>query len=294
MHGVQRFRFGLLAGAACLTVIAPAAAQPTPQAERGFDRYVQLTEQRMAAETRPGGHFLWIDGLPEAQRRSVITQLERGTVVSQQLTTPAPAGEIATPGALIHHWVGIVFIPGAKVSDVLTFVQDYDHQQNYYAPEVERSKLLERSGNDFKIYLRLKQTDIITVVLDTDYDVHYEQLDSTHASSRSYSTRVAEIDHPDEANERALSPGQDHGFLWRIDSYWRFEEKSGGVFVQCEAISLTRDVPLGLGWMVAPLIEQVPKQSLEFTLGATRKAVLGRLGGGSARQDESLRQGNQP
>jgi hypothetical protein len=80
--------------------------------------------------------------------------------------------------------------------------------------------------------------------------------------------------HPGSAGERALSPNNDHGFLWRLNSYWRFEQTPRGVFVQCEAISLTRDIPVGLGWVIGPLVEQVPKESLEFTLGATRRAVL--------------------
>jgi hypothetical protein len=263
--------------AAWLSVPAPVAAQLTPEATRGFERYVQLTEKRMSAEESSGAAFLRIDGLPEAQRQSDLAQLENGKVVSEQLTTSAAAVEIATPGALIHHWVGTVFIPGAALPQVLAIVQDYDHQQQYYKPEVERSKLLTRSADDFTIYLRLKQTDILTVVLDTEYQVHYARLDANRVTSRSYSTRVAEIARPGEAHERALSSSEDHGFLWRINSYWCFEQTPAGVFVQCEAISLTRDIPVGFGWMLTPLIEQVPRESLEFTLGATRKAVLNRM-----------------
>ncbi|MGO9642789.1 MAG: hypothetical protein ACLP1Y_15955 [Candidatus Acidiferrales bacterium] len=292
MSGNLRFRAAVFVMTGWFCAAAPAFAQLTPEAARGFERYVQLTEQRMSAEVRPGAPFLQVDGLPEAQRQSVLAQLERGEVVSQQLTTPAPTAEIATPGALIHHWVGTVFIPGATLRQVLALVQDYDHQHLYYQPEVERSKLLARSGDDFKIYLRLKQIDVITVVLDTEYDVHYEQLDANRAESHSYSTRIAEIARPGEAGERALPASDDHGFLWRINSYWRFEETRRGVFVQCEAISLTRDIPVGLGWLIAPLIEHVPRESLEFTLEATRKAVLNRASPASPRQDAGLRSGD--
>jgi len=276
MRGTLKIQIAISIFAAWLSTAVPAAAQLTPAATRGFERYVQLTENRMSAEELPGAAFLRIDRLPDAQRQSDLAQLENGKVVSEHLTTSAPAAEIATPGALIHHWVGTVFISGATLPQVLAVVQDYDRQHEYYAPEVERSKLLARSRDDFTIYLRLKQTDILTVVLDTEYQVHYARLDAYRVTSRSYSTRVAEIVHPGEAHERALSSSDDHGFLWRINSYWRFEQTARGVFVQCEAISLTRDIPVGLGWMLAPLIEQVPRQSLEFTLGATRKAVLSR------------------
>jgi hypothetical protein len=260
--------------ATALWVPAPAAAQLRPEAQRGFERYVQLTEQRISADLGPGGVFLQIDALPETKRRSDLAQLENGEVVSEQLMTSAPAAEIATPGALIHHWVGTVFIPGATLQQVLSILEDYDHHQEYYSPEVLRSKILARTGDDFTVYYRLKQTDILTVVLDTEYQIHYQRLDANREVSHSYSTRVAEIAHPGGANERALPPGNDHGFLWRINTYWRFAQTPRGVFVQCEAISLTRDIPVGLGWLAAPLVQQIPKESLEFTLGATRRAVL--------------------
>jgi hypothetical protein len=66
--------------------------------------------------------------------------------------------------------------------------------------------------------------------------------------------------------------------MWRLNSYWRFLEKDNGVYVQCEAISLTRDVPTGLNWLIGPFIESIPKESLEFTLQSTRNAVLRRSG----------------
>jgi hypothetical protein len=276
MRGTSNFLAAVFALAGSLMAATPAAAQLTPEANRGFERYVQLTEQRMKAEVRPGAAFLRMDSLPAAQRQTVLARLERGEVVTEQLTTSAPAAEIATPGALIHHWVGTIFIPGATLPQVLALVQDYDQAHQYYQPEVERSKLLARNGDDFSIYLRLRQTDVITVVLDTEYDVHYERLDAQRAASRSLSTRVAELVRPGEPGERALSAADDHGFLWRINSYWRFEETPRGVYVQCEAISLTRDIPLGLGWLISPFIESIPRQSLEFTLGATRKGVLAR------------------
>jgi len=68
--------------------------------------------------------------------------------------------------------------------------------------------------------------------------------------------------------------GDDDGFLWRLYSYWRFYQSQDGVFVQCHAISLTRNVPAGLGWIVRPFLETIPRDSLRFTLEATRNAVV--------------------
>jgi hypothetical protein len=258
-------------------IVAPlptSATELSTEAVQGFDQYVRLTERRMQGELGPGGVFLWIDGLPEPRRSDANARLQRGEVISARMQTSDPSGQSSTPGALIHHWVGTVFIPGASLRQALALVQDYDHHSEYYKPEVEKSKTIERAGDDFKVYLRLMQKKIITVVLDTEYSVHYHQLDATRAFSDSHSTRIAEVAHPGEANERLMLPGNDDGFLWRLNSYWRFSEANHGLYIQCEAISLTRDIPTGLNWLIAPFIESIPKESLEFTLQATRTAVL--------------------
>jgi hypothetical protein len=252
------------------------AAELKPEAVRGFNRYVQLTEQRMQVELQPGGAFLWVESLPESRRGDVYSRLQRGEIITSRIKTQDATGQLQTPGALIHHWVGTVFIPGASLQQVQTLLQDYDHHFEYFAPDVTKSRTLEHTGNDFKVYFRLTRKKIITVVLDTEYDVHHQQIDAAHAESRSYSTRTAEVEHVGETNERQLPPGKDGGFLWRLYSYWRFYEADHGVYVQCEAISLTRNIPTGLNWLIAPFIESIPKESLEFTLRSTRTAVLGR------------------
>jgi hypothetical protein len=250
------------------------AAKLQPGAAAGFTRYVQLTEERMQLELRPNGAFLWIDALTPERRREAETALRRGEIITDHIETRDPAGLVRLPGALIHHWVGLIFIPGASLDRVLRTVQDYDNHQRYYGPQVMKSKLLQRTGDDFKVYLRLRQVKVITVVMDTEYQVHYARLDPTRAQSRAYATHIAEVEHPGEKNERGLPAGNDHGFLWRLNSYWRFSATSDGVYVQCEAISLSRDVPAGLDALVGPFLETIPKQSLEFTLRATRSAVL--------------------
>jgi hypothetical protein len=270
-----------LALAICAATRPPGtcASDLRPEAVQGFDRYIRLTEQRMAGELKAGGTFLWLDSLPESDRTGTDLRLKRGEVVSEKLHTPEASGSSSTPGALIHHWVGTVFIPGASLRQVLALIQDYDHHDEYFSPDVLKSKTLEHHGDDFKVYLRLKKKKVVTVVLDTEYLVHYHSLDAARAYNESYSTRISEISHPGEADETASPDGKGEGFLWRLDSYWRFAEREGGVYVQCEAISLTRDIPTGLNWLIAPFIESIPRESLEFTLVSTRAAVIrGRAG----------------
>jgi len=174
---------------------------------------------------------------------------------------------------LIHDWIGAVFIPGTTVEETLALIQDYDNHKNIYQPEVIDSALKSRCGNDFKIYLRLLKKKIITVVLDSDHDVHYLSLDRTRWFCRTRTTRIAEVEDAGSPKERVLPPDTGHGFLWRLDSYWRFEEKNGGVYAECRAISLTRDVPFGLGWIIDPIIQNLPRESLINTLEATRQAL---------------------
>ena len=152
--------------------------------------------------------------------------------------------------------------------------QDYNHHQDIYKPEVVRSKLLSHSGNDFKIFYQIRKHKVITVTLDTEHDVRYFQMDAAHAYSRSTSTRIAEVENAGQANEREKVVGRDGGFLWRIDSWWRWEEKDGGIYVECESVSLTRDIPTGLGWLIRPFVTSIPKESLEDTLGSTRSGLL--------------------
>jgi len=251
-----------------------AATELKPEAAQGYARYVQLTEERMKSELAPGGIFLSVDGLPEPQRSDTYARLQRGEVVTARLRTKDSSGKLRTPDALIHHWVGTIFIPGASLKQVLTLLQDYNRHDVYYKPEVVQSKTMEHAGDEFKIHYRLVRKKIITVVLDTDYDVHYHAVDSAHAYSDSHATRIAEVEHSGEPGERDMPPGNDGGFLWRLDSYWRFVDTGRGVFVQCEAISLTRDIPTGLGWLIGPFVETIPKESLAFTLESTRDAVL--------------------
>ena len=258
-------------------MFAPSPGNATdlrPEAARGFDQYIRLTEQRMKGDLAPGGLFLWVDALQEPRRSDVYARLQLGEEISEKLHTADPSGESSTPGAMIHHWVGTIFIPGVSLSQVLAVVRDYDRHAEYYAPDVMRSRTIEHKGGDFKIFYRLRKKKILTIILDADFDVHHRVLSPGHEYSDSFSTRIAQVENAGEPNERELPPGKDGGYLWRLNSYWRYFDSGRGVYVQCEAISMTRDIPAGLGWLIGPMVESVPKESLEFTLQSTRSAVL--------------------
>ena len=274
----------LLAAAALypVTVDFAQGAEPEPaklhaNTLEAFDRYVKLTEARNAEELKRGTNLLWIDELPSAERSEAYAALKRGEVKMKKLETRDGGKEIACPAGIIHHWAGVVFIPGAKLEDVLGMLEDYDKHYIYFGPDVERSKIESRNGEHFRVFLRFRRHKVITVVLNTEHDIQYFRDGPGRAHSRSSAVRIAEVENPGKQEEREKPPGEDGGFLWRMETWWRIEERDGGVYVQSEVVSLTRDIPVLLKWMIEPFVTSVPKETLSATLVATRKAVQGRM-----------------
>jgi hypothetical protein len=175
---------------------------------------------------------------------------------------------------MIHHWAGVMFIPKAMLSETIAVLQDYENEPSIYNPEIRRSKLIERRGNRSKIYLQFYNKSIVTVVLDAYFDVVETYIGSTQAQSASRSTRIVEVVNPNSPDEHERTDGNDHGYMWRLYSYWRIEEKGGGVYIQNESITLSRTVPVMLAWLINPLTKSIPREVLHDMLTDTKKAVL--------------------
>jgi hypothetical protein len=257
-----------------VAIADPAPSQLKHATAEAFNRCVRLTDERSDSELKRGSGLLWIDGLPEAERARAYEDLKHGAVKMRKLETLDNGRTIETPGGLVHHWVGLAFIPGAKLHDVLDVLQDYDHHAVYYAPDVERSKLESRDGDHFRVFLRFRRHKVVTVVLNTEHEVHYFRDSPTRAHSRSSAVRIAQLENAGKSDEREKAPGDDDGFLWRMETWWRTVESDGGVYVQSEVVSLTRNIPAGLGWLIGPFVTSIPNETLAFTMEATRKAVL--------------------
>lgn len=252
------------------------AAELKAKTETAFNTYVAATELRMHEELQPGGAFLYVDRLKENERRDSYNRLKAGEILVEKLETRSSTDIKDVPDGMVHHWVGLVFVPGVSVAQVLPVVQDYDHRAELYKPEVIASRLVSHQGNDYKIFLRLYQKKFTTVVFNTDYDVHWGEAGPGKMYSNSISTRIAEVKDSSHPDGPEYPPGQGTGYLWRLNTYWRFEETDGGVYIQCEALSLTRDIPTGLGWLLRPLVSKIPRDSLNRALGRTREVILAR------------------
>lgn len=247
------------------------AAELQPKTLEGWEASVRFTEQRIAGELDKGPTFLGIDFLSPNESRSVRTLLRNGGVFIRKMTTVDGTGqEIQVKDGMVHHWMGAIFVPGVDLDSLIRWVQDYDHHEKYFK-EVEKSKLLSRDHATFKIFFRLRRKKIITVFYNTEHTAIYRQHDPRRVSSHSLTTKIAELDDPGTPGEKEKPIGNDSGFLWRLNSYWRFQEEDGGVVVECESISLSRSIPFGLGWLVKGYVESVPRESLENTLTSLRE-----------------------
>jgi hypothetical protein len=242
---------------------------------RAFQAYVAVTESQNNESLRLGP-FLWVDGLPERERKAAFAQLLRGEVEMQRVGGTKGGGSAEVPGGMIHDWKGIVFVPQAKLAEVLEVLEDYDHQSIYYMPDVEKSQIESHNGDHYRVFLRFRRHKIVTVVLDTEHDVTYYRDSATREHSRSSAVRIAQVEDAGSPEEKEKTPGEDAGYLWGMETWWRLEERDGGVYVQNQVVTLTRDIPTGLGWLIEPFTTSIPKETLEFTLQATRKAVLAR------------------
>lgn len=251
----------LLAAAAAM----PAMAQAPAAASAAFDDYVRGVESRLAQQHASAAGFL-AGGLAPDTRR----QLRQQELIIDRVAD-RPQEEL--PGALLHHWRGTAFAPGATAAGFEAMMRDLSVFPRIYAPEVLAATVRERHGEQMLATMRVRQKHVIIVVLDVTYDSSFHHLDAAHAYSIAHSTRIEEIGSPGAAGEQALPPAEEHGFLWRLNTYWTFEEADGGLYMQIESVSLTRSIPRGLGWMVRPFTDSIPRESLEFTLGATRKAL---------------------
>jgi len=250
------------------------AAELKQETTIAFDKYVAATEARINSELHPGGAYLYVDDLPTESMKQSYDRLKTGEVLVEKREIKGPGLSPEVPYGMLHHWIALIFIPGVTLAQVVPIVRDYDRRAELYRPEVIASHLISHQGDDYRFFLRLYQKRFTTVVFNTEYVTHWGQVDARRIYSNSISTKIAEVKNSDHPDGEEWPVGRGRGYLWRLNTYWRFEEKDGGVYMQCEALALTRDIPFGLGWLLKPLVTRIPKESLNRALGQTRTAVL--------------------
>lgn len=227
-----------------------AAAHLSRAADKAFSEYAGTVEARLA-------------------ERHSIREVAPDSIRVEAVKPPAQL-----PGALLHHWRAAAFVPGASAEQMLALLRDYNMLPRYYAPQIASARVLADDGKSAVLSVRMKEQKVWTIVLDAEYSVESGLVGNDRGYSASRSTSVWQIDNPGSGSERRRTPGDDDGYLWRLNSYWSFTRARGGLAIECEAISLTRDVPLGLGWLIAPVIQNLPSETLQFTIRSTKNALL--------------------
>jgi hypothetical protein len=231
--------------AAALFAMPALGVEPAAETSRAFDHYVAAAEKQLR-----DGVFLYSDAHPEAK----LAARKGQTVVVRQRS-----GDVQVAGGLIHDWLGFSFFPGAHLAQVRALMRDYGSYKSIYAPDVIDSKLLAQDGDRFRVFLKMQNKQFITLTYDSEYEVSYSAPAPDRLEIASHSSRIQQA-------------GTDQGFLWRLNSYWRFVEADGGVYAECRSISLSRAIPFGFGWLHEPL-EKFPRDSMVRTMDATRRAA---------------------
>ena len=259
-------RTAILAAALLVFATAALAVELRIETIDAFNRFIGSVETRLEP-CFSGQHFLWSDEYPGARQ-----QLLNGVVIAQPV---AGNGIVPLKGGLVQDWRGAVFIPHTTLRDVLSIVQDFDRHHDFYKPDIESAKIESRQGDEFLVFMRIvKSKFLLSDVLNTEQAIQFIRLDPRRVYSRAHSKRINEVAAPGRPGEHELPVGQDRGLLWRLYGYWFYEERDDGVYITCESITLTRDIPFGMVTLLGPVIHDLPGEALRKSLEQTRRAVL--------------------
>jgi hypothetical protein len=223
-----------------------------------WDRYLHAADARMEERTR--GQFLWAD---ETQER--LCRLRAGEVVVAQIGQKPEA----VPAGLIHHWIGAAFVAGARMDDVMAVVRDYEHYTEYYKPSVVDARTLSRRAEEDRFtVVVVDKAMFMKRALDSEYQSKFRQVDAMKWYSVAQTTRVQEL-----SETRHFPDGEGSGYIWRLATISRYQERDGGVYIETEAMALSRPIPMTLHWVVDPIVRRVSRASLETSLEQTREAT---------------------
>ena len=166
----------VIARSAAVALALVLSTRPAPAADLqqktvdAFDRYVRLSEARMDVEERGDTRFLYTDGLAPAEKAAAEHEARSTVPFMARMETREGGRRIEVPDGLVHHWVGVVFMPGVTVDQTVALMQAYDRHADIFAPVIVRSKLLARDGDRFRFYLRFYVKKVIGVTSDTEHE----------------------------------------------------------------------------------------------------------------------------
>jgi hypothetical protein len=244
------------------------AAELRKETLDAWNQYVAASQQHMRDRADGASPFLWTDEDPGRAQRLIQGGMEVAPIIND--------GSKSVPHGLIHDWVGAVFIPKTSIDKVVGTVRDYDHYKQYFQPTVVDSRALAHSEQDDQYALRwVNKVLFVNAGVDAKCRTQYIRIDEHRRYATSYSTDLQEIVKYGESDEHDLAPDVGSGYVWRLYSFARYQERDGGVYVEIEALALTRDIPLSLRFLVSPEVKRLSRKSLSDSLQQTRAAVQG-------------------
>ena len=239
----------------------------------GWENYVQAACTSIETDAQ-APQFLQVFGMPEQLR-----EVQAGEI---SVWRSNQNRSIHVSHGLIHDWVGAVFIPGVTLADVIAVARDYERYPEVYKPAViQANRIMSQEYDDRFSMLLVQKVLFVTAALQGEYQTQYVRVSANRWYSISRSTRLQEIEKYGQADMTVLPPDSGPGYVWRLFSVTKFQERDGGVYVEVEALGLSRNVPAMVKWLVDPVIEHLPRNSMRATLQATREAVIAR----SVRED---------
>lgn len=238
-----------------------------------FDKYVSEVEAKAGERALPT--------LAQPLRERVA----KGEIIAVPFTHRTSPGEasLKLANGLVSHWLGVMFLPGVSVAQVRAILESYDSYSRIYAPDVAISRQLSHHDSVYEVFLRLSRTVKVKALMGYTFPVEFnanyrvQYLESPNLLQvHSVATRIAEVKDPKGTHTLEYPVGDDEGYLWRLNSYWRIYPDSGGVMVECEAVSLSRSVPGFVEKMVTYFTTNFPEESMRSTLKSTRDALKSR------------------
>jgi len=260
------------------------AAELKKETLNAWDSYLAQESAQVKERAAKGGGFFWTDADPKRRE-----QVKAGGVLVEAVGEQNP---LHVPGGLIHHWIGAVFIPGARIEDVLAIARDYPHYKDYYKPGVGDAATLFQSDSKDEFTIRFVNPSVLSKSsLEGKYVSEFVRVSADRFYSTSVTTSMREIRDFGCANEKDLPSGEGSGYIWRLYSTARMENRDGGVLLEMEAVALSRDIPACLHWFVDPIVRRISRDSIEKSLTQTSVAVRERLDSCEAR-NRIIGQGN--
>ena len=269
---IRAISLGAIAG--LLRICAPAvssAAELTNETLQAWQDYTRSAQSRME-EHLPGRlPFLWVDESIDRSRRVRAVEV----LVS-------PAGDhspVRVPKGLIHDWIGATPIPNAGLEDIFAVVHDYNRYREFYKPLVIDSKPLGGDALDHRFFLLMLNKSLFAkTALTSEWNDRYTRADDRRWCSIAYIARVEEIEDHGSPGKRKLPPTEGSGYIWRLYSFSRFEQRDDGVYVELEVIALSRDIPGELRWLIDPIVKRASRGSLFTSLIEIRAEVRSEVG----------------